>query len=97
MIPKIEKWHIDNDIEKAKDHEGNERPLSNAARLEVKVIQEKKGSINGFKFMFRGDRCVAIGRDTKNDFDVWEAAAQIQHYVKEMHGKDIDRFRFAFI
>lgn len=97
MIPRIEKLHIDNDVSTAIDHEGNERPLGEAAKLEIKVIQQKKGSINGFKFWFKEDRCVAIGPDTKNDFDVWEAAAQIQHYAKEM-GFDVpDKFRFAFM
>jgi len=94
MIPKIEKLHIDNDVATL---EGVRRPLSEAAKLEVKLLKAKKDTIGGFKYWFRGDCCVAMGRDTKNDFDLWDAASQLQEYAREMGFPVPDKFRFAFI
>jgi len=85
MIPKIEKIHL------------TDKNLSKAAKLEVKLIRQQPNTINGFRFRTRDDRCVAIGVDTGNDFDVWNAAAEIQCYVKKMTGVHIEKFRFAFI
>lgn len=84
MLPKIEKLTI----EKA--------TLLPAAKLELKLINMQKITVNGFKFMIRHNRCVAVGKNTKNDFDLISAAAEIQEHARKLTGIAPDKFRFAF-
>lgn len=84
MLPKIEKVTL------------KDKKLMPAARLEIKLLRMQKVTINGFRFLIRGDRCVALGPNTKNDFDLISTVAEIQEHSRQMTGKAPDRFRFAF-
>ncbi len=85
MIPKIEKLNL------------KELNLSCGAKKEAAAIISRKQNINGFKFSTFKDKCVAVGRFSGNDFDLWDFAAKVQGMM-EKKGRDIPaRFRFIFI
>lgn len=84
MIPKIEKLTLKG------------KTLMPAAKLEIKLLRMQKVEINGFRFLIRGDRCVALGPNTRNDFDLFSTAAEIQEHVRQLTGKAPEKFRFAF-
>ena len=85
MIPTIEKNKL------------AELYLSPEAKSEAIRILSLKQNINGFKFGTKGKRCVAVGKFSGNDFDLWKTVKNIQ-YLMDRKGRAIpDRFRFVFL
>jgi len=84
MMPKIKKTRL------------NDYKLEKVAKLELKIIHGKDYIIEGYKCYPRGNKCVVVGKDTGNDFDMGRAAERIQEKLREQ-GLEIDSFRFAFI
>ena len=85
MIPTIEKLKL------------RDLVLSCGAKGEAISILSMRQNIKGFKFSIRGNKCVAVGRQSANDFDYFSVAKNIQ-FMMEQRGRVIpDRFRFVLL
>ena len=85
MIPTIEKLKLKDLV------------LSCGAKGEAISILSMRQNIRGFKFSIRGNKCVAVGRGSDNDFDYFDVAGKIQ-FMMEQRGRVIpDRFRFVLL
>ena len=54
-------------------------------------------NIGGFKFSTRGNRCVAVGQSTGNDFDLIQFILNIQHMMTKRGRTIPHKFQFVFI
>ena len=85
MIPKIEKLEL------------KDLSLSCGAKKEVTSILRNKKNILGYKFRVRGEKCVAVGRFSGNDFDIFRFTANIQTLMEKRGHTIPEKFRFVFL